>query len=108
MTINSVLPQLARATGKHESPYVERTRIYRNRAVMANEDSCPLDPNHTHFILLNDMLDKNSETTFNEFIQRVNCRADLTIKLRAEIERQASNSKIILIVVLTGLSFRLF
>ena len=73
---------------------IERTRIYRSRTPMPNEDSCPLDPNHTHFILLDDMLDDNMEINSNELIRHVNCRADLTIKLRAEIEREISESKI--------------
>jgi hypothetical protein len=105
--INSVSPQISQAAGKHEITH-KRTRIYRNRATMPNEDSCPLDPNHTHFILLDDTPGENMETAFNELIQRVNCRTDLTIKLRAEIERQASSREIILIGVSSCLVLRLF
>jgi hypothetical protein len=73
---------------------MERTRIYRSRTPLPNEDSCPLDPNHTHFILLDDMFDENMEMNSNELTRHINCRADLTIKLRAEIEREISESKI--------------
>jgi hypothetical protein len=71
---------------------LERTKIYRSRTPFPNEDSCPLDPNHTHFILLDDMLGENMEMASNELTKNINCRADLTIRLRAEIEREISDS----------------
>jgi hypothetical protein len=40
------------------------------------------------------MFDENMEMNSNELTRHINCRADLTIKLRAEIEREISESKI--------------
>jgi hypothetical protein len=74
------------------------TKIYRRRTPRSDEDSCPLDPNHTHFMLLDDMLGDSIESPFGEIAQNINCRADVTIKLRAEIEHAISKSKSILIM----------
>ncbi|UJR10974.1 hypothetical protein I4U23_015159 [Adineta vaga] len=70
---------------------IEQTpKVYRIRTPSSNENSCPLDPNHTHFILLDDMLGENVESIPTEFSTSVNCRADLTIKPRTEIEHTIS------------------
>ena len=69
------------------------TKVYRSRTPKPNENSCPLDPNHTHFILLDDMLGENIESSSSEILQNVNTRADLTIQARAEIEHAISESR---------------
>jgi hypothetical protein len=74
---------------------MERTKIYRSRTPKSDEQSCPLDPNHTHFILLDDGLGENEQAPS---IETKTWRADLTIKLRAEIEHEISKSKSILVM----------
>jgi hypothetical protein len=83
-------------------------KIYRSRTPKSNEKSCPLDPNHTHFILLDDMLDDNMKSASTEIYKNFNTRADLTIKPRAEIEHAISQSRSILVMNLRIYSFRLF
>jgi hypothetical protein len=86
-------------TAKDEIIPTERTtKIYRSRTPRSDEDSCPLDPNHTHFILLDDMLGEDIKSVSTEIIQSMNCRADLTIKPRTEIEHAISKSRSILII----------
>ncbi len=86
-------------TARSEMIPTERTiKIYRNRIPRSNEESCPLDPNHTHFILLDDMLGEDMELTSPEIKQSINCRADLTIKPRTEIEHAISKSRSILVI----------
>ncbi len=86
-------------TEKYEIMGMKRTtKIYRSRTPRSDEDSCPLDPNHTHFILLDDMLGEKIESASSEIAQSMNCRADLTIKLRTEIEHAISKSRSILIM----------
>ncbi|CAF0752649.1 unnamed protein product [Didymodactylos carnosus] len=56
-----------------------------------NPDSCPIDPNHTHFILLDDMCgpdDKKGNSDENHQ-KDTHVRADLTLKIRAAIEQAA-------------------
>jgi hypothetical protein len=74
-------------------PTKRTTKLYRSRTPNSDGNSCPLDPNHTHFILLDDMLGENVQSTSGEIIQKVNCRADLTIKPRTEIEHAISKSE---------------
>jgi hypothetical protein len=68
---------------------MERTKIYRSRTPKSDEESCPLDPNHTHFILLDDGLDENEQS---RFFKSKTWRVDLTIKPRAKIEHEISKS----------------
>ncbi|CAF4394238.1 unnamed protein product [Rotaria sp. Silwood2] len=64
----------------------DREKLYRNCAPQQKPSSYPLDPNHTHFILLDDKCDANDEN-WKQYGYPV--RADLTIQLRAEIEQEA-------------------
>jgi hypothetical protein len=102
LSLNSVMKNIPRTVGmtvgNYGNTHMERTRIYRSQTPMPNADRCPLDPNHTHFILLDDMLGEDMELASKELTQHINCRADLTIQLRAEIEREISESKLILTV----------
>ena len=97
--VNSVLEKIPRnipsKTAKYEIMRTgeETTKIYRRRTPKLDEDSCPLDPNHTHFILLDDMLGEKKESASSAIIQSLNCRADLTFGPRAEIEHAISESK---------------
>jgi hypothetical protein len=63
-------------------------KLYRNRFPVSDEtpESCPIDPNHTHLILLDDLCDRNDDK-WREYGFRV--RSDLTLKLRAQIEQEA-------------------
>lgn len=77
-----------------ESTSVTRERVadfeklYRNRLPIKSESrtSWPIDPNHTHFILLDDGLDPNGTHRGKDDHL---IRADLTLQLRAEIEQAA-------------------
>ncbi|CAF3192241.1 unnamed protein product [Rotaria sp. Silwood2] len=64
-------------------------KLYRNGAPQDNPQSYPLDPNHTHFILLDDRCGAGDEKWKKK---RYDVRADLIIQLRAEIEREARYS----------------
>jgi hypothetical protein len=70
---------------------VDFEKLYRNRYPTENETpkSCPIDPNHTHFILLDDCCG-SSDTEWTKYNCRV--RADLILQLRAEIEQAASRT----------------
>jgi len=63
-------------------------KLYRNRfpAKGENPDSCPIDPNHTHFILLDDCCGPSDEEWTKHGYPS---RADLVLQLRAEIEQEA-------------------
>ncbi|CAF3904585.1 unnamed protein product [Rotaria sp. Silwood2] len=61
-------------------------KLYRNHAPQDEPQSYPLDPNHTHFILLDDKWGEDDEKWQRN---KCNVRADLTIQLRAEIEQEA-------------------
>ncbi|CAF1221434.1 unnamed protein product [Didymodactylos carnosus] len=64
----------------------DRVMLYRTRHPLEDEkpDSAPLDPNHTHFIILDDQYGTNEDW---KNIHPV--RSDLILKLRAEIEQAA-------------------
>ncbi|CAF1136823.1 unnamed protein product, partial [Didymodactylos carnosus] len=74
-------------------------RLYRTRQLPKSEvtESFPLDTNHTHFLLLDDMCGANDEdwkkmfslSKEDEHKGEIPRRADLTLKLRAEIEQEA-------------------
>ncbi|CAF4047534.1 unnamed protein product, partial [Rotaria sp. Silwood1] len=68
------------------STVADREKLYRNCVPQEKPASYPLDPNHTHFILLDDKCGPNDET-WRRYGYPV--RADLTIQLRAEIEQEA-------------------
>ena len=62
-------------------------KLYRNRfPTQKGTMSCPIDPNHTHFILLDDMCGPD-DTKWRE--KGYNIRVDLPIRLRAQIEQKA-------------------
>jgi hypothetical protein len=61
-------------------------KLYRNRVPAEGEKSYPLDPNHTHFLLLDDMCGPDDEKWRKHGYP---VRADLTIQMRAEIEQAA-------------------
>ncbi|CAF3197546.1 unnamed protein product [Rotaria sp. Silwood2] len=61
-------------------------KLYRYHAPQDEPQSYPLDPNHTHFILLDDTWGEDDEKWQRN---KCNVRADLTIQLRAEIEQEA-------------------
>ncbi|CAF1237716.1 unnamed protein product, partial [Didymodactylos carnosus] len=54
------------------------------------EESCSIDLNHTHYLLLDDGNGSGSEWRAKFPKNVANCRADLILKLRAEIEGEAS------------------
>ena len=65
----------------------DKEKLYRNRFPTKEEaESCPIDPNHTHFILLDDMCGPD-DTKWKEKGYKI--RADLIIQLRAQIEQKA-------------------
>ncbi|CAF4204925.1 unnamed protein product [Rotaria sp. Silwood2] len=68
------------------STVADREKLYLNCVPQEKPASYPLDPNHTHFILLDDKCGPNDET-WRRYGFPV--RADLTIQLRAEIEQEA-------------------
>ncbi|CAF4901399.1 unnamed protein product [Rotaria sp. Silwood1] len=68
---------------------INREKLYRNGVPQDNPQSYPLDPNHTHFILLDDRCGAGDEKWRKK---RYSVRVDLTIQLRAEIEREARYS----------------
>ncbi|CAF1545994.1 unnamed protein product, partial [Didymodactylos carnosus] len=66
----------------------QRIKLYRNRpAVSVKSESTSLDPNHTHFLLLDDGYGESDEwkKTFPDGV-----RSDLILHHRAAIEREAS------------------
>ncbi|CAF3571534.1 unnamed protein product [Rotaria sp. Silwood1] len=68
---------------------INREKLYRNGVPQDNPQTYPLDPNHTHFILLDDRCGAGDEKWRKK---RYSVRADLTIQLRTEIEREARYS----------------
>ncbi|CAF4082209.1 unnamed protein product [Rotaria sordida] len=68
------------------STVADREKLYRNCVPQEKPSSYPLDPNHTHYILLDDKCGVGDET-WSRYGFPV--RADLTIQLRAEIEQEA-------------------
>ncbi|CAF3513573.1 unnamed protein product [Rotaria sp. Silwood1] len=68
------------------STVADREKLYRNCVPQKAPASYPLDPNHTHFILLDD---KCGADDGNWRQHGFPIRADLTIQLRAEIEQEA-------------------
>lgn len=60
-------------------------KLYRHYAVQDKTETYPLDPNHTHFILLDDRCGEDDDN-WKKTGHRV--RSDLIIQMRAEIERQ--------------------
>ncbi|CAF3951776.1 unnamed protein product [Rotaria sordida] len=68
------------------STVADREKLYRNCVPQKKPPSYPLDPNHTHFILLDDKCGADDETWRRHGFP---VRADLTIQLRAEIEQEA-------------------
>ncbi|CAF1378060.1 unnamed protein product [Rotaria sp. Silwood1] len=68
------------------STVADREKLYRNCVPREKPASYPLDPNHTHFILLDDKCGPNDEI-WRRYGYPV--RADLTIQLRAEVEQEA-------------------
>ncbi|CAF4729630.1 unnamed protein product, partial [Rotaria sp. Silwood2] len=79
------------------STVADREKLYLNCVPQEKPASYPLDPNHTHFILLDDKCGPNDET-WRRYGFPV--RADLTIQLRAEIEQEARYYKIPIIQIL--------
>ncbi|CAF1621290.1 unnamed protein product [Rotaria magnacalcarata] len=67
----------------------DHEKLYRCCAPQKTSISYPLDPNHTHFILLDDNCGA-SDDKWKQYGFPV--RADLTIQLRAEIEQEARYS----------------
>ena len=67
---------------------VDFEKLYRNRLPIKSESltSWPIDPNHTHFILLDDGGGPNNKDGGKD---KHSVRADLTLQLRAEIEQAA-------------------
>jgi hypothetical protein len=90
-------------------------KLYRNRFPTKNEtpSSCPIDPNHTHFILLDDGYDDTDDTEWKKHGYPI--RADLTLPLRAKIEQEArtfnnqgeSEQCVSFLISLNSLSLRL-
>jgi hypothetical protein len=74
---------------RHSTNYEAQNKVYRGQLTTGSVKNSPLDLNHTHFVLLDDMLGEVTEET-NAEVPR---RPDLTIKMRAEIEHQISKSK---------------
>lgn len=72
---------------KHIITWKDRVRLYRVRETQEESDpeSFLLDHNHTHFILLKDQYDSSE----NGWSYDMNCRADLTVPLRARIEEES-------------------
>ncbi|CAF1455960.1 unnamed protein product, partial [Rotaria sordida] len=79
---------------KHSTTYETQNKVYRGRLTIDDVNNSPLDLNHTHFVLLDDMLGEVSEASNAEAPHR----PDLTIKMRAEIEHQISKNYRISIV----------
>ncbi|CAF1313817.1 unnamed protein product [Didymodactylos carnosus] len=75
---------------------VSRVKSYNNRKPDHEiEEGCDIDPNHTHFILLDDGYPpkgKNEGEDWRKFYpkEQANCRADLILNMRAEIEQEAA------------------
>ncbi|CAF2110866.1 unnamed protein product, partial [Rotaria magnacalcarata] len=67
----------------------DHEKLYRYCAPQKTSKSYPLDPNHTHFILLDDKCGASNDK-WEQYGFPV--RADLTIQLRAEIEQEARYS----------------
>ncbi|CAF1328954.1 unnamed protein product, partial [Didymodactylos carnosus] len=62
-------------------------KSYTNRKANNPANECDIDPNHTHFLLMDDSREKawwRKEETYE-------CRADLQSTLRAEIEQESAN-----------------
>ncbi|CAF1146523.1 unnamed protein product [Didymodactylos carnosus] len=51
---------------------------------------CDLDMNHTHYLLLDDKRGAGSEWKNMHSGQKINCRADLILDLRSEIEEEST------------------
>ncbi|CAF0932625.1 unnamed protein product [Rotaria sordida] len=79
---------------KHSTTYETQNKVYRGRLTIDDVNNSPLDLNHTHFVLLDDMLGEVSEASNAEAPHR----PDLAIKMRAEIEHQISKNYRISIV----------
>jgi hypothetical protein len=63
-------------------------KLYRNRFPIRGKppETCPIDPNHTHFILLDDLCGpEDKEWKKHGF----GVRSDLILNLRAQIEQEA-------------------
>ncbi len=72
---------------KQSKSHADFKKLYRNRNRNPNEPaSYPIDPNHTHFILLDDDCGSDDEN-WKKYGYKI--RADLTLDLRAEIEKEA-------------------
>ncbi|CAF0982195.1 unnamed protein product, partial [Didymodactylos carnosus] len=85
---------------------LDRIRFYREReSYQKEEDGCTLDPNHTHFILLDDGWEYPSHKVTNDkcikcdecicWAQHYNAkfRSDLILSLRAAIEKEAREDR---------------
>jgi len=74
---------------KQSKPHTDFKKLYRNRNRNLNSNepaSYPIDPNHTHFILLDDGCGSDDQN-WRKYGYPI--RADLTLQLRAEIEQEA-------------------
>ena len=68
----------------------ERVRLYRTRFPPESEtESYPLDPNHTHFLLLEDQFGASDKKWRNAFCNEQRLRADLILPLRTKIEQES-------------------
>ncbi|CAF1684725.1 unnamed protein product, partial [Didymodactylos carnosus] len=64
-------------------------KLYRNREPFSNDENCSLDPNHTHFLLLDDLYGSDIQNWKDQHPEKINCRTDLISTIRAEIEQES-------------------
>ncbi|CAF3722052.1 unnamed protein product [Rotaria sordida] len=73
-------------------------RLYRTRFPTEDEpESCPLDPNHTHFILLDDMYgsDDDDQWRAKNYLVRANLGIRLSFRIQQEARRIWNHGKCI-------------